>query len=77
MYMTPARDPKLGFEEGQCLAFEEGPCLASEERQSLGGIWEAFGRHLGGWRQRRHPGGIWRADIIKLDSLSNRMQKFL
>ena len=40
-------------------------------------IWEPFGIHLGdiwesgGWR------GIWRSDLIILDSLSNRMQKFL
>ena len=58
------------------LVEQEDMCSCWTRKQSerhLGGIWEASGRHLRGWRLGRHLGGIWRADLRIVDSLSNRM----
>ena len=45
-------------------------------RLRWGIIWDAFGRHLEGWRLRKHLGGIWRSDLTKVQHLSAIMQKF-
>ena len=58
------------MEEESCRRNHGGGAAEGESlRRHLGGIWEASGRHLGGWRLRRHLGGIWEASGKHLGSI--------